>query len=122
MQKSASDKSEIARRSFIFSVEILNFIKSLPFTVINTILIKQLIRAATSIGANIEEALGAHTKNDFTYSMNVAKKEARETYYWLRLLATQLSKFNKEKINILLDENLQIVNILSAIVKTSLKR
>ncbi|MGB6035747.1 MAG: four helix bundle protein [Cryomorphaceae bacterium] len=50
------------------------------------ILSKQLIRSGTSIGANIEEGIGAHTEKDFHYKLNIAYKEARETKYWLRLL------------------------------------
>lgn len=52
----------------------------------NDVILRQLIRSATSIGANLEEATGAHSRNDFIYGMNIAKKESRESNYWLRLL------------------------------------
>jgi four helix bundle protein len=47
---------------------------------------RQLLRSGTSIGANIEEAIGGHTEKDFSAKMSIAYKEARETRYWLRLL------------------------------------
>lgn len=47
---------------------------------------KQLLKSATSIGANVGEAVGAFTKYDFTYKMNLALNEARETNYWIRLV------------------------------------
>lgn len=74
-----------------------------------------------SIGANIEEALGAHTRSDFIYGMNLAKKEARETNYWLRLIFDANLQI-QPKIRSLLQESEEIVKILTAIVKTSKER
>ena len=50
------------------------------------IISKQILRSATSIGANVEEAIAAQSKKDFIHKMSIASKEARETKYWLRLL------------------------------------
>jgi len=50
------------------------------------VLSKQVLRSGTSIGANIEEAIGAQSKPDFIFKMTIAYKEARETHYWIRLL------------------------------------
>ncbi|MBW6441250.1 four helix bundle protein, partial [Patescibacteria group bacterium] len=47
---------------------------------------KQILRSGTSIGANVEEAIGAQSKKDFLNKMSIAYKEARETDYWLRLM------------------------------------
>ena len=47
---------------------------------------KQLLRAGTSVGANVEEAIGAQSKRDFLAKMSIAYKEARESMYWIRLL------------------------------------
>ena len=78
----------------------------------------QLIRSATSIGANVEEALAGQSKKDFTAKMSIASKEARETNYWLRLL--QDSKLaTKEKLQFLIKESEEIIRILTSIVKTS---
>ncbi|HEY5600802.1 MAG TPA: four helix bundle protein [Patescibacteria group bacterium] len=111
-------KSEIAGRTYDFALNVVLITTKLPSNPANQVMIRQVIRSATSIGANIEEALGGHTKNDFTYGMNVAKKEARETRYWLRLLADLNSNY-RQKIEKLLKENKEIINILTKIVKTS---
>src|SRR3989344_4864742 len=112
------EKSEIAKRAYNFALQIIKVTSKLARNPANLILIRQVIRSATSIGANIEEALGGHTRNDFAYGMNVAKKEARETRYWLRLLA-DLNSTYRQKIEKLLKENKEIINILTKIVKTS---
>ena len=78
---------------------------------------KQLLRSGTSIGANVEEALAGQTKKDFIAKMSIASKESRETSYWLRLLqASNLVNLTYEKY---LSEINEIINILTAIVKTS---
>ena len=78
---------------------------------------KQLLRSGTSIGANVEEALAGQTKKEFIAKMSIASKESRETSYWLRLLqASNLVNLTYEKY---LSEINEIINILTAIVKTS---
>lgn len=78
----------------------------------------QIIRAGTSIGANIEEALASISRREFAAKMCIALKEARETHYWLRLVRD--SKIAAERqIAPLLDDAEEILRILSAIVKTS---
>ncbi len=107
---------DIGERSFQLALSVLRFLKVIPQNVTNSVLIKQLIRSVTSVGANIEEARGGHTKSDFTHAMNIAKKEALETRYWLRML----SEINNSKImENVLEENNQIIKILMAIVKSS---
>lgn len=118
---SYEEKSEIAKRAYSFALAVIKITAKLPKTQANIILIRQVIRSATSIGANIEEALGGHTKNDFTYGMNVSKKEARETRYWLRMLFDTNTSFQKE-LNLLLRECEELINILTKIVKTSSKK
>lgn len=83
-------------------------------------LTSQLVRAGTSIGANVEEALAGQSKKDFYAKMCIASKEARETNYWLRLI--QDSKFVKtERISDLLRASEEIIRILTSIVKTGYK-
>ena len=86
-----NEPQDIAERTFVFAVRVLKMTSGLSRNTVNLMMINQIIRCATSIGANIEEARGGHTKTDFTYSMNIAKKEARETLYWLRLISTMNS-------------------------------
>lgn len=81
------------------------------------VLSKQLLRSGTSIGANVEEATAAYSKKDFAAKMSIASKEARETRYWLRLI--EKSKIVEIDVKLYLDEIENIVNILTAIVKTT---
>lgn len=74
-------ESLIAKCAFQFGIDVIKATRLLQKTYENLVIIKQIIRSATSIGANIEEALGTNSKKDFAHCMNIAKKEARETRY-----------------------------------------
>jgi four helix bundle protein len=78
----------------------------------------QLLRAGTSIGANVEEALAGYTRKDFVAKMAIASKEARESRYWLRLL-TDAKILQDKGVNNLLDRSEELIKILTKIVKTS---
>ena len=78
----------------------------------------QLLRSATSIGANVEEALGGHTRKDFSSKMSIAYKEAREAKYWLRLLA-ECEIIKKEMGQSFINDIDEITRILASIVKSS---
>jgi four helix bundle protein len=81
-------------------------------------LANQLLRAGTSIGANIEEAQAGQSKTDFTAKMAIARKEARETLYWLKLLkASEI--IDASKLSDITQEADELVRILTSIVKTS---
>src|SRR6476660_7760531 len=77
--------SQIQNLTFDYSVEIIELHRKLIETK-EFVLSKQLLKSATSIGANVEEAGAAQSKKDFIAKMCIASKEARETKYWLRLL------------------------------------
>jgi four helix bundle protein len=77
----------------------------------------QVLRAGTSIGANVEEALAAVSRADFVAKMAISSKEARETHYWLRLLRDS-ETVPTARISPLLEESLELLRILTAIVKT----
>lgn len=79
---------------------------------------RQILRSGTSIGSNVEEALAGISRADFIAKMSIASKETRETHYWLRLLRD--SKVVPEsRIKLLEIESLELIRILTAIVKTS---
>ena len=80
---------------------------------------KQLLRCATSIGANVVEAEAAQSRKDFLNKMSIASKEASETKYWLRLL--QESDLVQVPLESYLAEIEDIINILTKIVKTTTK-
>ncbi len=79
-------KYDLEERTAIFSEELIEFCKKLPKHFISIPLTNQLIRSGTSIGANYREANGASSRKDFGNKIYLCKKEAKETYYWLRLL------------------------------------
>ena len=117
-------KNLIVDLSFDFALEVIKLYK----TVISQneyVISKQLLKSATSIGANVNEAQAGQTRKDFTAKMAIASKEARETHYWLMLIKrSELVDFdNKEHvINELLDKLLSITNILTKIVKSSITK
>ena len=73
-------------KSFQFAVDIVKLYEYLKNEQKEFILSKQLLKSGTSIGANIEEAIGGYSKKDFKSKLSISYKEARETKYWLRLL------------------------------------
>ena len=78
----------------------------------------QVLRSGTAIGSNVEEALAGVSRADFIAKMSIASKEARETHYWLRLLHD--SKIVADsRISPLENENVELIRVLTAIVKTS---
>ncbi len=117
------EKNIIEDKSFEFAVGIINLYKWLCREKNEFVLSKQLLRAGTSIGANIQEAQAAQSRNDFISKMAIASKEARETKYWLRLLiqSKYLDKNDKTAQTIVKDIE-DIINILTKIVKTSQAR
>ncbi len=98
-----------------FSEIIIDLIKKININYTNKNIIDQLIRSSTSIGANYFEANGSSSKRDFISKIAIAKKEAVETQYWLRLL-NKTDNYLSEEIISLWDEAKQIGMILSKII------
>ena len=73
-------------KSYEFALEIVKTCRLLVNAKKERIISQQLIRSGTSIGANVEEAIGGQSKRDFQSKLRISYKEARETHYWLRLL------------------------------------
>ena len=80
-------KYDLAERTSRFGGAIILFIKDVPDNTINKPLISQLIRSATSIGANYMEADCAESKKDFKHKIGICKKEAKESTHWLHMMA-----------------------------------
>ena len=109
-------ENKILEMSFEFSLQIIELYKILVLQK-EFIISKQLLKCATSIGANVEEANAAQTKKDFILKMSIASKEARETRYWLKLLEkSKLVIHYYSRYFITIEA---IINILTKIVKTS---
>lgn len=111
------EKNNIIReKSFNFALKIIELNKKL-IDEKKYVISRQLLKSGTSIGANVEEAGAAQSRRDFVAKMSIASKEARETKYWLRLLKqSELITFDHKTY---LKELNEIVNILTAIVKTT---
>lgn len=110
---------DIRDRTFRFATRIVKLCQLLDQTPgVSRTLANQLLRAGTSVGANVEEAQGGQSKPDFISKMAIATKEARETHYWLRLLA-ETGVVASTKLADLTDEANQLVAILTTIVKNS---
>ncbi|MCD6367379.1 MAG: four helix bundle protein, partial [Bacteroidales bacterium] len=87
------------------------------------LLSKQILRSGTSIGANVEEAIGGQTKKDFYAKMAIAYKEARETHYWLRLLSDTgfISQNTRKELLSDIDEILKIIGSIQNTIKKQLE-
>ena len=101
-----------------FAEQIVDFVKMLPRNEINRIFIQQLIRAASSIGANYCEALDAESKKDFEDKIGICKKESRETKYWLRIV-TRVNPSMKAKTRQLWQEAHELNLIFASTIRTS---
>ncbi|MBI4483494.1 MAG: four helix bundle protein [Acidobacteria bacterium] len=105
-----------------FGLRTIQLASALPKTPAASVLARQLVRAGTSVGANFEEADGAFTRKDWLYRLNVAKSEAKETCYWIRLI--KKARIGPEALLTSAEsENIEIIKILTSSVKTAqLKR
>ncbi len=112
---------KILERSYQFALRIIKMGEQFPDTTGAKIIGNQLLRAGTSVGANVEEAVAAYSKPDFIYKMSIALKEARETHYWLRLLRDS-AILKPVRFQAILLEAGEIKSILGAIVRTARKR
>ena len=111
----------ILEKSFEFAVRIINLYKYLSFKLNEKVLSKQILRSGTSIGANIEEAIGSISEKEFLMKITIAYKEARETKYWLRLLK-RTDFISEEEFKSLANDNDEILKILCSIQITLRKK
>jgi four helix bundle protein len=113
-------KTELKYRCYFFSIETIKLAKDFPNQRIYWIISDQLLRSATSIGANIIEAQAASSKRDFIKFFEIALKSANETKYWICLLrdGTDFGQEKKEKINQHLKESEEISKMLGSSLLT----
>ena len=103
----------LGNRIFEFAVGVIKFCKSLNYSVENKIIINQVLRSATSVGANYEEAQGAITKADFRNKLKISLKEMRESSYWLKIIESIHIK--DPKLTELIDESEELKKIIGTI-------
>jgi four helix bundle protein len=110
---------DIRERAFAFAVRVVNLCQYLDEKPgVGRTLARQLLRAGTSIGANLEEAVGGQSKADFISKNAIALKEARETSYWLRLLVAS-EVVPEARVADLLREVEELMRIIGAIIVTA---
>ena len=107
-------KYDLEERTAKFSEDMIKFAKKIPVNLVTTRIIPQLVAAGTSMGANYCEADDAESGKDFKHKIGICKKEARETKYWLRIIATAAPEL-KEKTRILWQEAKELHLIFNAI-------
>ena len=114
----------IQQKTYNFSIKIIRLYKDLLKNQKEYLLSKQLLRSGTSIGANVEEAIGGQTKKDFYAKMAIAYKEARETHYWLRLLSDTnfISQDARKELLNDVDEILKIIGSIQNTIKKQLEQ
>lgn len=108
---------DLEERTAKFGQDIIMFCQELKQDVISKPIISQIVRSATSVGANYMEANGASSKSDFRNKIHISLKEARETRHWLKMLLTCFPDF-KEKVKPLWLENQELILIFSKISNT----
>ena len=109
------NKYELEERTAIFGERIIDFVKTLPRNTVNNVLIKQVIKSGTSIGANYMEADGAESKRDFRHKIAICKKESKETKHWLGMIA-RANPSKKDECKKLWNEAQELTLIFSAIL------
>lgn len=107
----------IKDKSYRFALSIIDLYKILVAEK-EYVMSKQLLKAGTSIGANVEEALAGQSRADFLSKMSIASKEAREARYWLHLLRDS-NTLDTEHLIHLIQESECLIHILTSIVKTT---
>ena len=108
----------ILNKSFQFGLRVIKLFNHLRKKKVERDLCLQLLRSGTSIGANIEEALGGSSKKDFIHKLEIAYREARETNYWLRLFKE--SNLLEDKIaDSFINDCTELLKLLTTIIKSS---
>ena len=110
-------KNEFRERCYYFAITVIRIIKDLPEKRVYWTVSDQLVRSATSIGANIVESKSASSKRDYIKYYEIALKSANETKYWLGLLRDALDA-NRSEVNKLLKKTGELASILAASLLT----
>lgn len=115
VKKRNTENIDIHDRIYKFVIRVINFTKSVPQNPQNLPIINQLVRSATSIGANDQEADGALTRKDFIKCYVIVRKESKETNYWLSIIADTNQKL-APRMRSLQQECKELTKIISSII------
>ena len=113
MENKDQFKTDLIRRCYILSIKIINITDSLPSKRSSWVISDQLIRSATSIGANLVEAKSSSSRLEFKKFHEIALKSANETKYWLCLLK-DTGLIDKETVDHFLAETIEISKMLAS--------
>lgn len=112
--------SNIAQRLIVFASDVLRVAQAMPKDVASKHITLQLIRSATSVGANYEEGRAAESRADFIHKLGIATKELREAIYWLDLIdEAQLLPLNRPELSVVRQEAAELGSILGASIRTA---
>lgn len=114
---------DIRKRSYAYSLRAIQLYQALQEGKDGAgwVLGKQYLRAATSIGANVEEAQSAESRSDFIHKYGIAQREAKESLYWLRLLA-DAGIVKAKRLGPLTRETEQLYAVITAIIVNTKRR
>ena len=119
MKHSGTARYDLEDRTFEFAKSVRNFIKRVPKTLANLEDIKQLVRASGSVGANYIEANESLSKRDFLMRIKICRKEAKESWFWLRLIDLgDDATVERERLD-LIKEATELTSIFGAILRKS---
>ena len=107
----------IQAKSYAFAVRIIKVYQFLCYEKKEFVLSKQLLICGTSVGANVEEAIGTQSQKDFFAKLTISYKEARETHYWLRLLK-DTEYISAKQFQSLINDTDELLRIIGSIQKT----
>lgn len=110
---------DIHKRIYQWVIHVINYSKQLPKTTQNLVIIPQLVAAVTSVGANDQEADASNSRKDFIAKYVIARKECKETLYWINICKDINTSDNA--IDKLLEEGREISYIISTIIKNASK-
>ena len=118
-----SQPREIRQRSLAYALRAIKLYQHLQKKKDGAgwVLAKQYLRAACSVGANVEEAQAGESRADFVHKLGIAQKEGRESLYWLRLLS-ESELVPKRQLGPLTRETEELVRILTSIILTTKQR
>jgi four helix bundle protein len=119
-----SNENIILDKSYAFALRIVKLYKFLVYEKKEYVMSKQVLKSGTSIGANVEEAIGGQSKKDFLAKMFIAYKETRETRFWIRLLRDSKFITPKEAASLLenCEELAKIIGRIISTTKSNLKK
>lgn len=107
----------IQEKSYKFALRIIQLYQLILKESEGYILANQILKSGTSIGANIEEAIGAQSRRDFKSKLSISYKEACETHYWLRLMRDS-NIVAKQLSNSMIEDCNELLKIIGSIIKT----